>query len=244
MSNELTEQSTHDFLQDAVLYSADVEEFLAGLCQHAVQELSNGSEILCGITVLRHKRAGTVASSSERARKMDEIQYKYDDGPCMTASREQKPVLVPDLRVERRWPEYAPIVAGHGMRSVLAIPFNLEGEAKAAINLYSDVPEKFTAEDVSRAAAYAEDAARSLRLALRIAEQSETSANLKAAMESRTVIDIAVGVVMGQNRCTQEEAIDLLKKASSNRNEKLRDVAGQIVARSGNRAGPDTHFDI
>ncbi|GAB3526286.1 GAF and ANTAR domain-containing protein [Arthrobacter monumenti] len=243
MGSELIEQNTNNFLQDAVLSSADVEEFLDELCRHAVQELSDGSEVLCGITLLRDKKAGTVASSSKSARRMDEIQYNYDDGPCLTASREQKPVLISDLAEEPRWPGYADVVVQHGMRSVLAVPFNLEGEAKAAINLYSDAPGKFDGDDVTRVTAFADEAARSLRLAIRIALHSERSADLKAAMDSRTVIDMAVGIVMGQNRCSQDEAIEFLKKASSNRNVKLREVAGQLVAGVGKTPEPRAHFE-
>lgn len=243
MSSELTERNTDNVLQDAVLNSGDVEEFLDELCRHAVRELSDGSEVLCGITLLRDKKSGTVASSSKSARRMDEIQYNFDDGPCLTASREQEPVLIADLAEESRWPDYANIVVQRGMRSVLAVPFNLEGEAKAAINLYSDAPGKFDDDDVTRVTAFADEATRSLRLAVRIALHSEMSADLKAAMDSRTVIDMAVGIVMGQNRCSQEEAFEFLKKASSNRNVKLREVAGQLVAGVGKTPDPKAHFD-
>ncbi|WP_424991742.1 ANTAR domain-containing protein [Nesterenkonia salmonea] len=37
-------------------------------------------------------------------------------------------------------------------------------------------------------------------------------------MESRTTIDLAAGIIIGQNRCSQEEAIAILKKASNHRN--------------------------
>jgi AmiR/NasT family two-component response regulator len=47
------------------------------------------------------------------------------------------------------------------------------------------------------------------------------------------VIDVATGIIIAQNRCTQEEAIELIKKASSNRNVKLRVVAQAIVESAG-----------
>jgi AmiR/NasT family two-component response regulator len=47
---------------------------------------------------------------------------------------------------------------------------------------------------------------------------------------------------MGQNRCTQEQAFDILRSASSHRNVKLRDLAAELVATVGQ--GPAaTHFD-
>jgi AmiR/NasT family two-component response regulator len=61
-------------------------------------------------------------------------------------------------------------------------------------------------------------------------------------MEHRTTIDLACGVIMAQNRCSQEEAMALLTKASSHRNQKLRDLAADILGRVNN--GPvTTHFE-
>lgn len=242
MSSELYERSNDQFLQDAVLDSADVGEFLDELCQHAAEALDNGTDVLCGITLLRSKKAATVASSSERARRMDEIQYDFDDGPCLTASRTQTTVEVPDLDHESRWPNYIRAITGRGIHSILAVPFDLQGEAKAALNLYSDRLGQFSGDAVAGAAAFADEASRSLRLALRIAQHSEKSADLKSALESRTVIDIAVGIIMAQSRCSQEAAFGFLRKASSHRNIKIREVAAQVVAGIGT-GEPETHFE-
>jgi hypothetical protein len=47
-------------------------------------------------------------------------------------------------------------------------------------------------------------------------------------MQSRTVINLAYGVIMAQNRCSQAEAMEILTKVSSHRNRKLRDVATEL----------------
>jgi len=60
--------------------------------------------------------------------------------------------------------------------------------------------------------------------------------------ESRTAINLACGVIMAQNRCSQAEAMDILTKVSSNRNQKLRDVAAELIEQlTGDRV--KTHFD-
>jgi AmiR/NasT family two-component response regulator len=66
---------------------------------------------------------------------------------------------------------------------------------------------------------------------------------LKAALESRTTIDLAIGIIMGQNRCSQEAAFKILKNASSTRNAKLRDVAATIVAAVNREREVETPFD-
>ena len=71
---------------------------------------------------------------------------------------------------------------------------------------------------------------------------SDTAENLKATLETRTAIDVAVGIIMAQNRCSQAEAFDLLRAASSTRNVKLHAVASAIVDGLG-RGPARTHFE-
>lgn len=97
-------------------------------------------------------------------------------------------------------------------------------------------------EKQAKALSYASQASASLRLAVRIAKLADRTEDLKAAMASRTVIDVAVGVIMGQNRCSQDEAFTILQRASSTRNIKVRELAARIVA----TAAPgqvSTHFE-
>ena len=241
---ESTANSINQQLHELVLSSSDVEDFLDGLARVSARSLSEpGDEILCGITLLRQRKAATVASSSPAAQAMDEIQYTFGDGPCMTASREQKTVHVEDLDIDGRWPQYAATVRGHGFRSILALPFVLEGETRAALNLYSHRPGRFDDRARELARDFVHQTSMALRLAVRFAHSSETAANLKASLETRTAIDVAVGIIMAQNRCSQVEAFELLKSASSARNVKLHVVASGVVESLGQ--GPTrTHFEV
>lgn len=74
-----------------------------------------------------------------------------------------------------------------------------------------------------------------------VASSSE-AAHRRTAMESRTGIDMAVGIIMAQNRCTPEQAIAMLKSASSDRNVKLRALAQDLVTSTGGTE-PATAFD-
>ncbi|BBE24340.1 hypothetical protein MN0502_32230 [Arthrobacter sp. MN05-02] len=79
-------------------------------------------------------------------------------------------------------------------------------------------------------------------MAVRVAHLSDTGHQLRAAMSSRTTIDVAAGIIMGQNRCSHDTAMTILKAASSGRNRKLADVAAAVVASIGQEL-PETHFD-
>lgn len=239
-----TGSGTKEHLQDLVLDSSDVEDFLHELAVVAAAELSSpGQEVFCGVTLIRRKKAATIASSDAHARTMDEIQYGYNDGPCLAAIRGSETVHVPDLRQDHRWPAYAAVVTREGIGSILAVPFLGDGDAKAGLNLYSTQPHGFSGDDIEHAEKFAIQANTSLRLALRIAQLADARNDLSAAMKSRTTIDLAAGVIMAQNRCSQATAMAILKNASSARNVKLREVAATVVASVSSDTTVTTHFD-
>ena len=78
-----------------------------------------------------------------------------------------------------------------------------------------------------------------VRLAVRIDSAQGVNRDLLQAMRSRTVINLATGILMAQSRCSQSEAFELLTKVSNTRNVKLRIVAEEILRRfDGSPAGP------
>ena len=231
-------------LQDLVLYSSDVEEFLSELAGLSSSWFSApGRTVHCGITLLRRKKSATIASSDAQAHELDEIQLAFRDGPCLTAMERMETILVPDLAKEHRWPDYVAAASGHGIRSILAVPLAVEGETKAALNLFASQPHAFSSQDIDDAGSYAENASKTLRLALRIAHLTDARNNLTAAMVSRTTIDVATGIIMAQNRCSQESAFKILRSASNTRNVKLRDVATRIVDSVSEGQPLTTYFD-
>ncbi|MDP9934776.1 GAF domain-containing protein [Paenarthrobacter nicotinovorans] len=232
MVNPLPEQEAlqNGYFLDLVLGSEDVEAFLSDLAAFSAESLSHPeSPVFSGITVLRRKKSATAASSDERARVMDQLQSTFD-GPCLTAMDKLTPVLVEDLLSEHRWPEYVRAASDQGLRSILSVPLMVEGDTRAALNLYSEKVNAFSDTDVERAEVFALHASKSLRLALKIAQLSDARNDMAAAMQSRTVIDLAVGAIMAQNHCSQDEAFTILRTASSNRNIKLRHLAKSIIA--------------
>ena len=52
--------------------------------------------------------------------------------------------------------------------------------------------------------------------------------DLATAMQSRTIIDMAIGAIMAQNRCGRDAAFKILRNTSNNRNMKIRDVAASV----------------
>lgn len=234
---------TSRLLQNLVLDSSDVHGFLDTLAQHAADQLSSRDhDIRCGITLLRPRVVETVASSDETAQAMDEVQYRLDEGPCLDAARTNQTNHVRNVTTDSRWPQYLRAIAEIGVRSILSVPIPLEGDANCALNLYSSSTRAFTDEDIRDAEDFAATTSSTLQLAIRIAQLTDAQENLTSAMRSRTTIDLAAGIIMAQNRCSQDAAMTILKAASSARNSKLRDVAASVIGSISGLA-PTTHFD-
>ncbi|MEW9870792.1 GAF and ANTAR domain-containing protein [Arthrobacter sp. HS15c] len=232
-----------DHLQDLVLKTEDVKDMLDELARFSAVTLADPAVAFCSITLIQRKKPVTVARSEDSAVRLDESQYSAGDGPCLTAIRQQVVVHVPDLANEKRWPAYTATALEAGIGSSLSVPLLLEGEAEAGLNLYSTRSHGFTGDDISMVETYSYHASKALRLAVRISQLAEAKAHLIAAMESRTTIDLATGIIMAQNRCSQDTATKILKIASSTRNLKLRDIAASVVASVSHDPNVRTHFD-
>jgi len=68
-----------------------------------------------------------------------------------------------------------------------------------------------------------------LTVSLRQVRHARVQHQLANALVSSSVIDQAIGILMGQERCTATAAFDILRKASQHRNRKLRDIAAELV---------------
>lgn len=216
--------------QDLLLDTGDITDFLGEFARTMAEALGDGTDgVWCAVTVLRRNKPATVTASDDRATLLDELQYSFRDGPCLTAIREHAVVHVEDTRTDDRWPLYLRAAAAQGVGTVLGVPFELDGEARAGLNLYAGRARALDAGAVEVVVREMVRASKSLRLALRLASHREVARDLAAAMSSRTAIDLAVGILMGRHRCTQHEAFELLRTASNHRNQPVREIAAQLV---------------
>jgi len=179
------------------------------------------------ITLIREKPF-TAAYVGQLALDADERQYARDHGPCMDAGRTGQVLLVEDMREETRWPEYASVVAARGVLSSLSVPLPFQGATIGALNLYSGVPHAFD-QDVVAAEEVAAFVAVAVANADAVAEATTLAGQMREAMRSRAVIDMAKGILMAQRRCSPDEAFSMLSHASQRNNRKLRDIAAGIV---------------
>jgi GAF domain-containing protein len=212
----------------ALLLETDsLDQFLRALAQSALRLAVEADG--CGITLERQGRPVTVSSAGESATKLDEAQYGQDDGPCLQAMRTGLEVSVPDTLREDRWGDYPAYAAACGARSSLSLPIAPHSHTAGALNLYAPRPYAFADMDLMPLRLLASEATGAIALGQRIADSEQFAADLEAALRSRTVIDQAIGVIMGQQRCAPEKAFEVLRTASQHRNVKLRELCAELI---------------
>ncbi|MDR6414624.1 GAF and ANTAR domain-containing protein [Pseudarthrobacter sulfonivorans] len=220
---------TAEQLQDLLLESPGFTEFLLELAAISASLLGGDAPMLCAITVERETGPATVASSSAEARSLDERQYAFDDGPCLTALRHQRTVLIADLQTDEAWAWYAQAVSDEGIQTILAVPIPSDNGSRSALNCYSTKPHAFGRETVAAVQEHAASLSRILRLAMRVHAAEPYPQHLRSALRSRAIVDSAVSLIMVHNRCGHEAAVELLQLASRSSNRRMNDIAQDIL---------------
>jgi GAF domain-containing protein len=187
---------------------------------------------MTGITMLVDGRARTAVFTDDSAPEIDSAQYETGIGPCLDAFRHQSVFVVHDLTKDDRWPPFSEAAEAHGIRSTMSIPLVANHEGVGAMNFYSRTPDGFSEIDVDVASQFAVQASVVLANAQAYWDAHQLSENLATAMQSRAVIEQAKGILMGAQRCTADEAFQILVRASQRENRKLRDIAEELVGRS------------
>lgn len=181
---------------------------------------------LASVTVRRRRQQlETLASSAVLADECDQLQYDLGEGPCADAVWDDDSYLSNDIAHDQRWARWGPAVAGKGIGSILAIRLTTDQETIGALNLYSLAVGAYDGNAIDHATVFTAHAANALGSARLVS-------GLEAAMMSRHQIGVAQGILMSTYQLGVDQAFDVLRRYSSHRNLKLRDVA-EIVVRTG-----------
>jgi len=169
------------------------------------------------------RRIDTPAASDDLVVIGNQLQSEVGEGPCLDAIWDHETVYVPDLATDSRWPRWGPrLVEATGMRSVLSLRLFTTQDTLGALNMYASRADGFGTSDVTEGLALAVHIAIAVAAAQRIDQ-------LEAALDSRTVIAQACGMLMERFDMDAARAFALLTRLSSSQNVKVRDVAARLV---------------
>jgi transcriptional regulator with GAF, ATPase, and Fis domain len=169
------------------------------------------------------RRVETPAASDDLAATGDRLQQELGQGPVLDTLWDEDTVYVPDLAADDRWPEWrSRLIAATGARSVLTFRLFTIKDVIGALSMYSTSADAFSAEDKAEGWGLAAHIAIALIAAKRLNQY-------ELALDSRTIIAQACGLVMERYDVDAVRAFALLIRLSSDQNTKLRDVAAELV---------------
>ncbi len=190
------------------------------------------------VTILTAGRPVTMAATDDVAQALDEAQYSSGDGPCVTAAREVRLVRIDAISADLRWPTFRQAALDRGVTCSLSVPMVMpDVDTFGGLNVYGAAEVGFSAAEEVMAEGFAAEAAIAVTNVMAYWSAHERSINLTAAMEHRGVIEQAKGIVMAANRCSPDEAFNLLRERSQAENRKLRDIAMELVDEVQRRPG-------
>ncbi|MHA7283895.1 ANTAR domain-containing protein [Arthrobacter sp. TMS2-4] len=200
----------------------DSGAILAGFV-HAALDLIPGVDEGSVSVVLGRKNIGSRAASGDLPARIDALQMKTGEGPCLEAAYQHRTIRVPDMAHETRWPLFAQRAAEAGARGMLSIQLWVEGDDLGALNLYSYEVDAFTDESENVGLLVASHAAVAFA-------EAEKARQLHEAIDSRDAIGQAKGILMERHKITGVQAFIVLSMASQRTHLKLRDVAEQLIS--------------
>jgi GAF domain-containing protein len=186
------------------------------------------------VTLLNGRGGRTAAFTGHLALALDESQYQLGHGPCLDAASSAGTEVVNDMESETRWPDWTLRCLQAGALSSLSIGLPVQESLTGALNLYATETYAFDDEAIAVAKTFASFASVAMANAYVYDAKRTLAQHMEAAMESRAVIEQAKGIIMGDRRCTADEAFAILAKLSQDTNRKVRDVAVALVASATN----------
>jgi GAF domain-containing protein len=189
-----------------------------GMCTQALTRCD-----MAGVSVAESDRVRTLAASSERLRMIDDLQFQTGEGPCFDTLSGEEAITSNDLATDSRWPNWGPLVSAQaGVHASLSYRLAANGKPLGALNIYSAEPGAFTHQDLVEGYVLAAHAAAALASSIK-------EAQLAQALETRTVIGQATGILMERFGLDDDAAFGVLRRLSQTHNVKIVTLATDLV---------------
>jgi hypothetical protein len=243
-----------DLVNGAQTLGDSLDLLVAASAGHVVR--TAGFDVGCGLVLHQPKRSPAITGTSDDVVRLLEWEREADEGPVTDVMSGGHPVAVLQRNGDFRWRNYSAQLQLAGFGSALAVRLRLDadvpaddgvpgnselGQSRATLAFFAQDSKAFPLQVIAEARTFAALATKSLQMAINLHTARSLATDLHSALDSRTSINVACGVIMAQNRCSYQEAFSILAKASSHRNIKVRKVAEDILERLP-EGTPHSHF--
>lgn len=181
------------------------------------------------MTLLEDGKARTAVFTGALAIQLDERQYDTGFGPCLDAAVSGETIVIDTSDPDVAYPDFARAARGCGVTHSVSVGLPVPDRVVGAMNLYASTATPPDDRTITVAETFASYAAVAMVNAALYTDIAELAKQLQLAMESRSVIGQAKGILIAKHRYSPDRAFRDLVRASQRSNRKLRDVAEEIV---------------
>ncbi|WP_426564971.1 GAF and ANTAR domain-containing protein [Angustibacter sp. McL0619] len=170
-----------------------------------------------------------LVSSPRAARDLEMYELQAGEGPCLDAFSSGVAVqVVGSDELLRRWPVFGRQLVDSGLRSVCACPLRWRGVTIGALNAFLETPDGLSEDQQVVLQAFA-DVATIAVVHAGMPDLPDLGALTHAALEARTVVEQAKGVLAFQREVSMDQAYDLLLHQACEWGDPLEDTARSII---------------
>ncbi|MFH1753082.1 MAG: GAF and ANTAR domain-containing protein [Candidatus Omnitrophota bacterium] len=181
---------------------------------------------ICSLMLIDEKRRELIIratqSVSEAYNKKPPL--KIGEGIAGRVAKENIPIVVKDITKEKEY-KNKDIAKKEKLRSLLCVPLSVKGKVIGVINCYTAKPHDFTETEIDVLTSIAHQAA----VAIENTELMVKSRVIQEELESRKRIERAKGLMMKEDKLTEEEAYMRIQKYAMNSRKTMREVAEAII---------------
>jgi hypothetical protein len=208
-------------LARAIAAPRTLEHILADVTAAAV-ELIPGADVSGVLLVKKGGDFESLADTAGLAAQLDKLQHDFREGPCAEAALQETIVRSDDLRIDARWPRYAPAAVQLGVLSGLSFKLYTAERTAGALNLFGFQADVWDTDAETTGAVLAAHATAAI-LAGRREEQ------MQVALASRDRIGQAKGIIMERYGVDDVRAFEMLRLISQESQTKLADIAQRVI---------------
>lgn len=176
---------------------------------------------------------GSVCSTDDVSRLIEELQYTLGEGPCVDAFRHDQVVAEPDLAGagHARWLGFTSRAVEVGARAVFGFPLQAGAARLGALNLYKDRPGGLSSNQHADALVMADVIAAWVLDSQAGAQPGVLAPELERDGDFHFVVHNAAGAVSVQLGVSVGEALLRLRAYAFSQGRPLNEVAEDVVAR-------------
>lgn len=181
---------------------------------------------ICSLMLIDEKTSELVLKATQS---MSDIynkkpNLKIGEGIAGKVALENKPMAVYDLSNEPEY-KYKDIAAKEALTSLLSVPLAVKGRVIGVLNNYTSTPHKFTNDEINILTTVSNQAA----IVIENAELMVQTKIVQDELQTRKVVERAKGILMREQKMSEEEAFRKIQKQSMDIRKSMREIAEAII---------------